>query len=107
MRLDPFYPAECESCLGAGLYLLGRYPEALASLGAATRRVPGIKMFLTWHAAAAAQMGQWEEAKAAVAGALNLEPDLTIAKWLNFIQFAKDEDSQRVADGLRKAGLPE
>ena len=107
MRLDPFYPADCESCLGTGLYLLGRYPEALACLRTATRRISGIKMFLTWHAAAAAQIGEREEARAAVANALRLEPDLTIAKLLSFIRFAKDEDAQHIADGLRKAGLPE
>ena len=107
MRLDPFYSAECQSCLGAGLYLLGRYPEALACLRTATQRVPGIRMFLIWHAAAAAQMGQREEAAAAAADALKLEPELTIAKWQNFIRFEKDEDAQGVANGLRKAGLPE
>jgi hypothetical protein len=38
---------------------------------------------------------------------LRLQPDFTISKWLKLLLLAKQADADRLADGLRKAGLPE
>jgi TolB-like protein/Tfp pilus assembly protein PilF len=107
LRLDPFHPPFYESCLGTGYYMQGRYAEALELLRIATQRIQGYRMFGTWHAAAAAQMGHAREAAAALADLKQVEPDLTISKWLDFIRLAKPEDAQRTVEGLRKAGLPD
>jgi adenylate cyclase len=106
LRLDPFHPPFYESCLGTGYYMQGRYEDALGMLRNATRRIQGYRMFGTWHAAAAAQVGQVKEASDALAELLKVEPDLTITKWLDFIRLANPEDVRRTVEGLQKAGLP-
>jgi TolB-like protein/Tfp pilus assembly protein PilF len=81
---------------------LGRFDEALEDSGKAIEG--GHRVFYSYLnlAVAHALKGQMEEAKAAMAEARRLKPDLSIA-WLlkhkPVLQFA--------FDGLRKAGLPE
>ena len=64
----------------------------------------GFRTFYSWagQAAAYAQDGKPEEAKAAVTEALRLNPKLTV-KWLS----ANIWDFPAYVDGLRKAGMPE
>lgn len=107
MRLDPFPSAFYRSCLGCGYFFAERYPEALESLRLAVRRIPGYRTVCVWHAAAAGQLGETEEASRSLAQARQLEPDLTIRKWLRFVGLGKAEDSDRLARALRKAGLPQ
>jgi adenylate cyclase len=107
VRLDPFHPAYYESCLGAGYYLQGHYAQALELSRIATRRAQGYLIFAPWHAAAAAQMGERREAADALANVLRVDPELNISRWLDFLRLANAADSRRVAEGLRKAGLPE
>jgi len=38
---------------------------------------------------------------------LRIDPNLTIAGWLKFMRLAREEDVERLASGMRKAGLPE
>ena len=81
---------------------LGRFDEALEDAKKAIEG--GHRVFYTYLnlAAAYAFKGEMDEAKAAMAEARRLKPDLSI-KWLlkhkPVLQFA--------FDGLRKAGLPE
>jgi hypothetical protein len=107
VRLDPFHSPFFESCLGMGHFLQGRYADALELLRIATRRVRSFWIFDTWHAAAAARMGELGEAVGAVADARAVHPGLTIAKWLDFLRLAEPDDAQRTAESLRKAGLPD
>jgi tetratricopeptide (TPR) repeat protein len=107
VRLDPFHSPFFESCLGMGHFLQGRDMEALELLRIATRRVRSFWIFDTWHAAAAARMGEAREAADAVAAARVVHPGLTVAKWLDFLRLADAEDVQRTAQALRRAGLPD
>jgi TolB-like protein/DNA-binding winged helix-turn-helix (wHTH) protein/tetratricopeptide (TPR) repeat protein len=107
MRLDPFHPAQLFVNLGAAYYLSGSYTEALGPLRTATDRMPDFRPGFVWRAAAAAQLGLDEEARRAASGVLRLQPDFKISEWLRFLRLAKQEDADRLADGLRKAGLPE
>jgi hypothetical protein len=52
-------------------------------------------------------MGLHQEARAATAEVMRFQPQLTIAKFLNLLRYAKPDDSERMAEGLRKAGFPE
>ena len=38
---------------------------------------------------------------------LRRDPGFTIRKWLDLHQFARQSDVDRIAEGLRKANLPE
>jgi len=107
MRLDPFHPTQLFVNLGAAYYLSGWYTEALGPLRTATERMPGFRPGFVWRAAAAAQLGLDQEARQAASGVLHLQPDFGISEWLRFLRLAKQEDADRLADGLRKAGLPE
>jgi tetratricopeptide (TPR) repeat protein len=91
---------------------LGRNEEAVDWLRRsveANRNNPASHLFL---AAALASLGRLEEAHAAVEATLTVNPQATIAGFrTNFGSFSDNPvylaGSERVIDGLRKAGLPE
>jgi adenylate cyclase len=107
MRLDPFHPDLYFSWLGFACYLGGLHDEALENLRTATSRMPRFRPAHVWLAAAAARSGLDEEARRAAAEVVRLEPGFTITKWLRLERMARQEDADRVAKDLRKAGLPE
>ena len=107
MRLDPFHPAVYFQYLGNAYYLTGKYETALELIRTGASRMAGYRPVFVWLAAAAAQSGRDDEARQAAADVLRLQPDFTIAKWLQLLRLARQEDADRLADGLRKAGLPE
>jgi adenylate cyclase len=106
-RLDPFHPAVYARLLGTAHYLAGHEGEALELLRIAVVREPNYRAAQVWLAAAAAQAGQMDEARQAAAAVLRIDPDFTIAKWLDFIRLARPQDAAHLADGLRRAGLPD
>jgi TolB-like protein/DNA-binding winged helix-turn-helix (wHTH) protein/tetratricopeptide (TPR) repeat protein len=107
MRLDPFHPAVYFQYLGNAYYLTGNYETALELIRTGASRMPGYRPVFVWLAAAAAQSGRDDEARQAAAEVLRLQPDFTITKWLQFLRFTRHEDADRLAEGLRKVGLPE
>jgi adenylate cyclase len=107
MRLDPFHPPILFYFLGNAYYHSDQYTAALEQLRACTDRMPGFRPGFVDRAAAAGQLGFQQEARAAAANVLRLQADFTIAKWLRLNRLARQEDTDRIADGLRKAGLPE
>jgi adenylate cyclase len=107
MRLDPFYPPLTSFWLGAAYYLLSEYAQAIRFLSECVARAPNLRSGHTWLAAAYAQMGQHDGARAEAAEALRIQPDYTIEG----IQrqrsyFRLSEDTEHLCAGLRKAGLP-
>jgi adenylate cyclase len=107
MRLDPFHAPVCFTWLGNAYYMAGRYDEAFQSLSTAANRMPVHRPTRVWLAAAAAQSGQQEAAKSAVAAVLKQQPELTIEKWLQLLRLPRADDANRLADGMRKAGFPD
>jgi adenylate cyclase len=106
-RLDPFYPPRFDSHLAHAHYLLGQDEVALGLLRMAVRRKPDFQGAHAWHAAAAAQLGHDDEARAALAQLTRFQPLLTITRFLGLLRYAKTTDAERMAHGLRKAGLRE
>jgi tetratricopeptide (TPR) repeat protein len=106
-KLDPFYPPRFDSHLAHAHYLLGHDEVALGLLRMAVRRKPGFHGAHAWHAAAAAQLGHDDEARAALAEVARFQPQLTITKFLGLLRYAKPANTERMAQGLRKAGLRE
>ena len=107
MRLDPFHPAVYFQYLGNSYYLTGQYDAAFELIRTGARRMPGYRPVFVWLAAAAALSGRDEEARRAAAEVLRLQPDFTITNWLQLLRLASQADADRLAEGLRKAGLPE
>ena len=58
-------------------------------------------------AAAYAQSGQLEEAKAEAAEVLRINPGFTIESWKRLAVYKDPKDAEHLLDGLRKAGLLE
>jgi tetratricopeptide (TPR) repeat protein len=107
IRLDPFHHPTYGSYLAVGYYLSGREADALDLLRNSIRRLPGYRPARIWHAIAAAQVGQLDEARASILEALRVAPDTTIESWMEYSGLADPEHAARVRAALRKAGLPE
>ena len=107
MRQDPFPPPIYYSYLGNAYYLSGDYDAAFNTLRTGMEKMPGYRAIPVWLAAAAAQSGRDEDARTTAALVLQLAPKFTIAGWLRHIAFDRQADADRLAAGLRKAGLPE
>jgi len=107
MRLDPFGLPSRLCYLGQAFYLLGGYSQAVPPLRECASRLPFQWNSFVFLAATHAQLGQPDEAKAAVASALRLHPAVTIEKLSRAWPYSNVRDAEHLADGLRKAGLPE
>jgi TolB-like protein/DNA-binding SARP family transcriptional activator/Tfp pilus assembly protein PilF len=106
-RLDPYHVEEPRA-LGVAYFFAHRYEKALAMINAVVRQehTPG---YWSFKAAAHAQLGQLDEARAAVAEALKLDPDLT-PEGEHERRLALGLDpayAEHLTEALRKAGLPE
>ncbi len=107
MRLDPFYIATTPGWLGLAYYMLRRYSEALPPLRECVARTPNFRAGHVWLAAACAQLGLRDEARAQVAEVLRIQPSYTIeGAQMPFNVFKKVEDAEHYYEGMRKAGLP-
>ncbi len=109
MRISPTDPQIHRSICGAAIACLlsGRYEKAV-SYGEQARRLY-TKWGVTFRvlAAAYAQLGRLEEARGALESMLKLNPSTTIALLRKALPYQNIEQSERLWDGLRKAGLPE
>ena len=92
--------------IGAAYFDMGQYNEAVASVQGGLRRTPGATFAYRLLTAAYAQAGQLEEAKQAATKFLKAYPNMTISKAIDAIP-ADSGYTNRIAEGLRKAGLPE
>jgi len=108
MRLDPFQPLiGSTGWMGRANYMLKRYGEAVRLLRECVSRLPHLQWPHLHLAAAYAQAGQLEEARAEAAGVLRINPGFTIEKYKRFVVYKNPEDVEHLIDGLHKAGLPE
>jgi TolB-like protein/DNA-binding winged helix-turn-helix (wHTH) protein/Tfp pilus assembly protein PilF len=96
--------------LAAAEYMLGNYKEAISQAQKAVDLRPDYSQGYSRLAAAAAQMGDMEKARAALAEFRRLQPDYTVST------FRKESQSghadflayrERFLEGLRLAGLPD
>ena len=108
-RLSPFDPYNYFFLVGAGLaeFIAGRYDEAIGwlrkTIRANPRFLPGHRHLVT----ALANAGRDEEARAAAAALLALEPGFSVATLESWYPLRPAENLKRYVSGLRAAGLPE
>lgn len=105
-RQDPFPPPIYLSYLGNAYYIDGQYDAAYETLRNGRERMPDYRAMVVWLAAAAAQSGRHADAREAADAVLRMAPGFTINGWLRHIGFGRQADADRLAEGLRKAGLP-
>jgi adenylate cyclase len=107
LRLDPFALPLARGFLGLAYYMLGRYPEAVATLREFVLQSPNHRPGRAWLTATYSQLGRVEEARIEAAELLRIYPAWTIRGIFRKGGYLRDEDVDHLADGLRKAGLPE
>jgi adenylate cyclase len=108
LRINPSDPLNPHRYFGLALahYLASRYTQALENAALVVQLRPDWWLGLMMFAASLAQAGRPAEAQTACVDLRRTRPDMTVAT-LNVLPFAKASDRDHVADGLRKAGLPE
>jgi adenylate cyclase len=108
-RLDPFIPLITLSSgvRGCAYDMLQRHGEAVRLFRECTSRLPNLQVSHLWLASACAQLGQLEEAKAAAAEVLRINPGFTLERWKRLATYKNSEDVEHRLERLRKAGLPE
>jgi adenylate cyclase len=107
MRSDPFYVPLAPGWLGLAYYLLKEYTRALAPSRECAAQAPNIRLGHLCLAAAYAQLGKSNEARAEAAEVLRIDPNWTISKGARLLPFKRPEDAEHFFDGLRKSGLPD
>jgi len=110
MRLSPFDPFmfTMQGVTAFAHFFAGRYAEATAWAEKAFWERPNILATLRIAAASNALAGRLEEARKAIARALELDPEMRVSNLEGRIGwFRRPEDFAKYADALRKAGLPE
>lgn len=105
LKHDPFPPPVYKSYLGNAYYEKGQYELAAQTLRAGLDAMPGYRPLNVWLAASLAQLGRKEEAKPLVKEVVDATPNFSIEKWLKHIQFARKEDADRLAAGMKMAGF--
>jgi hypothetical protein len=85
--------------------MLGRYEEELAPLRECIRRGPHVVLGHIWLAATLVQLGQLTEARSIIAEVLRQTPLLTLERWPAPRLYLNREDSERMIEALRAAGL--
>jgi TolB-like protein/class 3 adenylate cyclase/Tfp pilus assembly protein PilF len=103
-RLNPYPPGWYYWHLGLIEYAAGRYESAADTLrNVATHRLGSQRIL----AAALAQLGRADEAKAEAGQFLATHPTFSIRDWLGYMPFRREMDRARFQEGYHKAGLPD
>lgn len=108
-RLSPRDPRGWFITAGLGLshYLLDQFDQAVSMAKKAVLQNPRSGIALRILAACLAQAGECEEASTTVRKLLEIDPQLTISKWRARTLFYDKTAYEKLAGGLRLAGLPE
>ena len=107
MRLNPHHPEYWEMQFGPILFDARQYEEAIATL----ESLHSLDTIFAWLylAASHAALGHEEQAHAAVARIIALDPSATLAQCTapSMAPYKNPADLQHFRENLRKAGLPE
>jgi TolB-like protein/class 3 adenylate cyclase len=106
-RLNPFPPAKYYRNSGLYYWFAGRYEDAIAASKKALHLNPDDITTFRNLVAIYATIEQEEEARAAAAEVLRLDPSFTIEREFKNMGWKDREGMERYMDALRKAGLPE
>jgi len=107
MRLCPFYRPGMLRALGMAYRASGRLEEAVACYRESLKRETGFLSAYVNLAAALGELGWQDEAREAARDVLRQEPKFSITAYTRGLAYRNPGEIQRIAEGLRKAGLPE
>ena len=107
MRLDPFFNPMLLGLLGHCYIMLGNERSALAPLRECAARAPRWRPVFVWLAAACMRLDLVNEARAAAARVLDIEPNFSIDAWRRLHPYRDLIGPERIYEALRAAGLPD
>ena len=105
-RLDPHYASIVLHFLAQANFSLGQYETAAQQLVERIARTPGTDASRMLLAASYGHLGRVEDARAAWAELLKVNPNFSLAQRERVLPYKNPDDFQRIVDGLAKAGLP-
>jgi tetratricopeptide (TPR) repeat protein len=108
-RLNPFDPLNFYFWIVAGIaeFVAGRYDEAIVWLRRSRRANPRFIACLRTLAPALALSGDEAEAELVARQLLAIEPTFRVSAFISWYPLRRPDDLDRLAKGLRAAGLPE
>jgi tetratricopeptide (TPR) repeat protein len=106
MRLDPLHPPLWDFYIGRAMLHLGRYDEALESFDRCLQRSTFFGNTRRYVAAALAQLGRLEEARAALPDPTSPGSYASVGDIRRLDSYVEGIEFTRLIDGLHKAGLP-
>jgi adenylate cyclase len=108
VRLSPFDPMNFNAFIGIGAahFVAGRYPETVLWFEKGLLEQPSATWVYRNLVPAYALLGREAEARAGLSRLLQEYPDLTISKVMSALVFSQPT-LDRMAEGLRLAGMPE
>jgi adenylate cyclase len=106
MRLDPHYPNILLHLVAQAHFSLGHDEIAASHLLERIARNPSTDASRMLLAASFGHLGRTDEARAAWAGLLEVNPDFSLNQRANVLPYKDPADFQRIVEGLAKAGLP-
>ncbi len=101
MRLNPYYPDQYLWHLGGAYFDLKQYDETIHTVMKMQNPTEGRRLL----AASYALLGRTTEAREQAGKILAVRPDFTVDKWAAVQPDKYPEDTEHLAEGLRKAGL--
>ena len=101
--LDPFLPAYCVEERGVALYALGRFADALVSLGKLMFQTSRSRLY---RAAALIALNRAEDAQRVVKEAVGGNPGLKTSNFIKRELYRDPEKALELGNRLIKAGLP-
>ncbi len=107
MRLCPFYRPGFLRGLGAAYRMANRVEEAVACYRESIRRETGYLAAYVNLTSALGELGNLDEAREVARDVLRQEPEFSIKRYTAGLSYRNPADIERIADGLRNAGLPE
>ncbi|MFB3134713.1 MAG: adenylate/guanylate cyclase domain-containing protein [Rhodospirillales bacterium] len=109
MRLSPLDPLLWISCsvMATGHMQAKRYEEAVTWANKSIRENATFSTPYRTLAASCAHLGRLDEARAAIRRMFEMDPGLTISRFVKKYPVSRYMNCEDYLDGLRKAGLPE
>jgi len=109
MRLSPLDPETYRMQAGMAVAHLfaGRFDDASSWAEKSVRQMPSFLMVAAVLAASHALAGRMDEAKRAISRVQQLDPTLRVATLAEWLPIRRPENLATLADGLRRAGLPD
>jgi adenylate cyclase len=107
MRLDPALTPQFLHFLGVAYLLAGKFETAAALLRQRVVATPSTDFSRAILASALGHLGEIDEARRVWHELKEINPNYSFTAYIGRQPFKRQEDLQRIADGLAKAGLPD